>query len=62
MAIIAWEGVSRQLADNAYDTLRKKLPKYGLPLEVNVFTILNDIKQYIKFHLEILFVIYLSFF
>jgi hypothetical protein len=36
MGIIAWEGVSRQLADKAYDTLKEKLPKYGLPLEVNL--------------------------
>lgn len=35
MGIIAWEGVSRQLADLAYDNLKDKLPKFGLPLEVN---------------------------
>ena len=35
MGIIAWEGIERTKADEAYDVLKDKLPKYGMAMEVN---------------------------
>ena len=36
MAMIAWEGIGRQLADRAYETLRTKMSQFGIPMEVNI--------------------------
>jgi hypothetical protein len=43
MGIIVWEGINRQLADAAYDTLKEKVTNYGLPLEVRIQLQLNKL-------------------
>jgi hypothetical protein len=43
MGIIVWEGINRQLADAAYDTLKEKVTNYGLPLEVKINSYLANL-------------------
>jgi hypothetical protein len=50
MGIIAWEGIERTKADEAYDVLKEKLPKYGMAMEVNndyvMGSFINDKKDF----------------
>jgi hypothetical protein len=43
MGIIVWEGIPRRKADEAYEVLKDKLPKYGISMEVR-FCIIVGIK------------------
>ena len=44
MGMIVWEGVSRPMADRAYETLKTKMANCGIPMEVNIrrFFLLNQ--------------------
>jgi hypothetical protein len=45
IAIINWEGIPRAQADEAYDTLKEKLSRFGMPLEVSIWYISSLDKQ-----------------
>jgi hypothetical protein len=40
--IIAWEGIPRPIADHAYEVIKEKTSKFGMPMEVVTLNWLID--------------------